>query len=98
MIVMYSMPYMFGMHSYANEFLEFLDWGSVIIFPGKIITLAETFYITCWKTLIHLKEVLHLREDIITLVYSVADPDLYRRGCKSRAWSVNAVSWYIILW
>ena len=65
---------------------------------GKNITLAETFYITCWKTLIHLKEVLHLREDIITLVYSVANPDLYRRGCKSRALSVNAVSWYIILW
>ena len=28
----------------------------------------------------------------------VADPDLDRRGCKSQAWPVNAVSWYIILW
>ena len=23
---------------------------------------------------------------------AVADPDLYRRGCKSQAWPVNAVS------
>ena len=45
---------------------------------------------------------LDLRPDFMEVVVrqalSVADPDLYRRGCKLRAWSVNAVSWYIILW
>ena len=35
-------------------------------------------------------------EESKLLSYTVADPDLYRRGCKSRAWPVNAVSWYII--
>ena len=29
---------------------------------------------------------------------TVADPELYIRGCKLRAWPVNAVSWYVIFW